>query len=268
MSLKDITIKKHYDSDEDDILNEFYIKVLSESVTYERLAGFFSSSTLVAACQGIYKFVKENNGKIKIITSACFSDKDIEAIKIGLKDRNQTLTDNFIKDWDLIKDDFINDHFKALSWLIANNRLIIKVAIFEDENGMPVGREDTRLFHQKVGILTDNEGNKLSFSGSENESYQGWSSNIEEFKVFRGWMEDESDYLLADIYKFDKFWNNNAQKIKIINIPDAIKEKFIQKAPKEFEDSNINRWYNLIKDKKSISLRYFQNEAIKISFIY
>ena len=41
------------------------------------------------------------------------------------------------------------------------------------------------LFHQKIGILKDDEGNIISFSGSNNETYSGWTSNIEEFKVFR-----------------------------------------------------------------------------------
>ena len=46
MSLKDISIKIKYDSDEDDLLNDFYIPVLSEANEYYRLSGFFNSSSL------------------------------------------------------------------------------------------------------------------------------------------------------------------------------------------------------------------------------
>ena len=43
----------HYDSDRDDILNEFYIPVLKKSKVYYRLAGFFSSTALGIAARGI-----------------------------------------------------------------------------------------------------------------------------------------------------------------------------------------------------------------------
>ena len=49
MSLQELILKRAYDSDSDDILNDFYIPILSNSVRYRRLAGFFSSSSLAVA---------------------------------------------------------------------------------------------------------------------------------------------------------------------------------------------------------------------------
>ena len=46
MGFKDLSLKEAYDSDEDDVLNDFYISVLSQAVTYDRIAGYFSSSIL------------------------------------------------------------------------------------------------------------------------------------------------------------------------------------------------------------------------------
>jgi len=51
MTLKDIDIKEAYDSDLDDILREFYIPVLSNSLNYRRICGFFSSATLAIAAK-------------------------------------------------------------------------------------------------------------------------------------------------------------------------------------------------------------------------
>ena len=58
MNLTDITIKAAYDSDYDDVLNDFYIPALSISNEYCRLAGFFSSSALAVAARGMHKFFK------------------------------------------------------------------------------------------------------------------------------------------------------------------------------------------------------------------
>jgi len=41
MTLEDIYIKKSYDSDIDDVLNDFYVPSLSNSIKYKRLAGLF-----------------------------------------------------------------------------------------------------------------------------------------------------------------------------------------------------------------------------------
>ncbi|MFP4146336.1 MAG: hypothetical protein ACLFSI_01305 [Halorhodospira sp.] len=43
------------------ILHDFYIPALSRSVQYDRVAGYFSSSSLAAASQGFTRFI-ENGG--------------------------------------------------------------------------------------------------------------------------------------------------------------------------------------------------------------
>jgi len=66
MSLKDIYLKKSYDSDSDDIVNDFYIPALSNSIKYLRLAGFFSSTSLAIAARGVSNFIK-NDGSMDLI---------------------------------------------------------------------------------------------------------------------------------------------------------------------------------------------------------
>ena len=53
MVLRDIPLKQAYDSDEDDILNDFYVPALTNSTSYKRLAGFFSSTALAAAARAL-----------------------------------------------------------------------------------------------------------------------------------------------------------------------------------------------------------------------
>ena len=44
MGLRDLDLKPAYDSEDNDVVNDFYIPALSESILYRRLAGFFSST--------------------------------------------------------------------------------------------------------------------------------------------------------------------------------------------------------------------------------
>ena len=74
MSLLDVNLKKEYRSPRDDIVNEFYIPLLKESILYKRSVGFFSSSSLLEISYGITKLIN-NKGKIQLIVSPNLSEK-------------------------------------------------------------------------------------------------------------------------------------------------------------------------------------------------
>jgi superfamily II DNA or RNA helicase len=117
------------------------------------------------------------------------------------------------------------------------------------------------IFHQKVGVLSDSNGDMVSFSGSVNETASGWLSNIEEFKVFRSWDSTENSYVDEDLAKFWRFWNNEANRVVVIKIPDAVEKRLIQVAPSAIESIDLERWYK--KPAKRIVLGAYQNEAIQ-----
>lgn len=75
MSLQDILFHDTYWSGENDLLNEFYIPCLSESVEYCRAVGYFNSSILCYMTNGLFPFI-QNGGKIRIICSTNLSKED------------------------------------------------------------------------------------------------------------------------------------------------------------------------------------------------
>jgi len=261
MNLKDLELKYSYDSDEDDILNGFYIPVLSNSIRYKRIVGFFSSSSLAVAAKGISNFIR-NGGTMDIICGAKMTKSDLNVIKEVHDNPEKIIEGNMLTEIENLEDEFIINHLKALGWMIANNKLRIKVAIKLDEYGDPVD-ESKGILHQKIGIMEDSEGNKLSFSGSNNETALGWQSNIEEFKVFRSWQENENEYLKSDLIKFNTYWEGRTKRIKVIDVPAAIKEKLVKIAPKKIEEIiNDPNFENPPKMPK-IKLWDYQNEAIE-----
>ena len=260
MGFRDLDIKIKYDSDNSDILNEFYIPVLSRSVEYYRLSGFFSSTSLAVSAQGLEEFIK-NNGKMKLVCSAILSKEDVEKIKEVYDSPADLIAEKFLIDYDNISNIFVKDNLAALGFMIANGNLEIKIAILDESKG---------IFHSKTGILIDEDDNMLSFSGSDNETANGWKYNIEEFKVFKSWITGQDDYFIEDLHNFNQYWENLTVKSTVIDVPKAINNKLITLAPSTIDDIHI---VNNIFDEESseivdsepkdgFELRDYQKEAI------
>jgi len=233
MNFKELKIKPAYDSREDDIVNSFYVPALSIAKEYFRLCGFFSSSSLAVAAKGISKLIG-NDGKMRIITSPKLTREDVKAIMEGHRQAEETVEERLLSELSNFESEIIRDHVKALAWMVANKKLEIKVVLIKDSEGIPLDHQllaKRGIFHQKVGILKDSEGSMLSFSGSINETATGWLENIEEFKVFRSWVDGEAPYLSSDVEKFRKYWSEESEGIEILPIPLAVSKKLIQIAP-------------------------------------
>lgn len=266
MSFKDLILKRTYSSEIDDILNDFYIPVLKESISYFRISGFFTSESLAIAARGILGLIK-NEGKMKLIVSPRLTSEDVETIKEANQDPSKYINSILEKNIELLENEFVRDHLFALGWMIANNKLEIKIALlYSLEGNVMLSEEiiDSGLFHQKIGIFTDKEGNIISFSGSINETLLGWQRNVEEFKIFRSWIDVENEYVKEDLKKFEKYWSNNATNLKVIEIPEAIKQKLVKIVPKDFDINSLEKWYKKDNDNKlkKITLFEHQNEAI------
>ncbi len=264
MGLIDLSIKKHYSSDNDDILNDFYIPVLQESIEYKRLAGFFSSSSLAVAARGIVGLI-DNGGIMKLIMSPKLSEQDVKIMTESYETPEKFIEDKMLFELDYLNDSFTMGHIQALGWLLANKKLDIKIAMpYENDVFLNYEEAFTKgIFHLKIGILSDIYGNIVSFSGSVNESAMGWINNIEEFKVFRNWELSEREYLEADRYKFEIYWEDLSPKVKTLIFPKALAKKIIDISPSDKNELNIRKLYPKYPIKKrEVRLYNYQNEAI------
>lgn len=262
MSFKDIDIALSYETGRDDPVNEFYVPLLAEAKYYDRIAGFFTSASLAIAARGIAGLIR-NKGTMRIIACPRLDEKDAEVIKAVTEHPDKYLSKQLLSDLEHIEDDFQKDHLRALGWMLANGYLEMRLALVKKKSTDEA--DFNSLFHQKIGILTDTEGNQLSFSGSINETASGWLTNIEEFKVFRGWEIGQDNYLYADIKRFNDFWNELRTNVIIKNLPDAVREKLII-IGKEFSMEHFEaKQYIQSRKKKTIteklSLFPYQKEA-------
>ena len=269
MSFRDLDIKSNYESGIGDIVQDFYEPVLADSVLYDRIAGFFTSTSLAVAARGMAKFI-QNGGIMRLITSPILSSEDIAIMQKVIDNANDITASELGLDLTNLQDTLISDHVKALGWLLSQGRIEIKLAIVVDDKGLPITKENLishGLFHQKVGILTDKEENHLSFSGSINETASAWTRNDEEFKVFKEWKES-CEYYKKDREKFDEIWSGNKDNVCVIPLPKAIREELISYS-KDFDVDTISARKYLSRKKKEssfeldgISLFFYQKEAL------
>ncbi len=261
MALKEILLRSSYDSAEDDVLDEFYIPVLAGSQSYDRLAGFFSSTSLAVAARGISGLVT-NGGSMRLVAGAILRESDVEAIRLGREDPTAAISRLVISELSSLESNFVRNHVGALAWMVAHNLLDIRIAIITDDDGQVISHskaEHTGIFHQKVGVFHDKLGDALSFSGSVNETASAWKENVEEFKVFRNWMDAERPYFQSDQDKFDRYWYGEATGVRIVDVPDAVRRKMIEIAPDTVDGLDLTPEASA----KKVALRPYQSEAVR-----
>ncbi len=267
MSFKELTLKNNYESGIDCLIDDFYIPVLTETVKYDRIAGFFSSSSLVVAAKGIAGLIK-NGGKMRIIASPMFSKTDLEALNDVINNPEKYLEGLLLRELENIENRIVKNHISALGWLIANNYLEIKIALVlkkEESIQNSLKIDNFALFHQKVGILEDSDGRIITFSGSINETSAAWLNNVEEFKVFRSWVDGQQEYCKSDQKKFQEFWSNQRRNVRTYNLPKAVREVFLKEISSSREETlRALSLEGKVDPLKNLNLFFYQREALRM----
>ena len=239
--LSDRHWKIGYGSDEDNLITDFYIPALECAMQYDRKAGFFNSSILSRVARGIGALL-ENQGRMRLIMGCQFSPEDLQAVQQGYALRD-ALTSRLDTDLTPPSNFAQLKHFEILSWLIANQYLDIRIAIPLKPSGLPESSDRVldpqHLFHEKVGIISDANGDCLAFNGSNNESLGGWQNNVESFQVYFSWyggtdiqrIQHESD-------RFERLWKDELPNVRVFEIPIAVKQKLLRYAPTQKPDWN------------------------------
>lgn len=253
MGLKKLNIATSYETMDGRtrLLDEFYIPVLECAKKYYRIAGFFSSTALAVAAKGISGLVA-NGGKMYLLISPELSEEDYDTIAShGTIPSDAAMFDSFNVE------DIPDENLQLLAWLLDAGKLEIRIVVGKQSRNS--------LFHQKVGIVEDECGDMISFSGSINETAQAWLNNIEEFKVFRSWENGQIDYLNSDLSKFIAYWKGERKDIAdVYDIPQVIRDRLIKIKPRNIWDLNSMRRYKKDKEveKSSISLFPHQSAAV------
>lgn len=243
--LDEFPFQHHYDHVRgDEMLETFYVPMLERSLTYDRVAGYFSSAVLSHASAGFAKFcstpnLREADGlpKFRLIVGARLNPKDEQVV---LHAENPELLEeiesnllNSIDNIDLDEDfeSFEQNRFQGLSWMLKTGILEIKVGAMCDPEKQELLPHNEAEFHSKFGIVNDGE-SKLYFSGSANETKRAWLDNYETIDVSRSWVGlDSQEKIQTYEEKFESLWNNERvqQGVVVVDFPRAAKLKILDK---------------------------------------
>lgn len=243
MSYRDLKIEHSYISRGDNnIADSFLNPVLKCTKEYKRSVGFFSSGVLETITDGALSLAR-NGGSIKLIASPKLSEEDVEAINLGYEQKNQKLSEAFTRDF-VREVEKLNDmRLQLLCDLIRKGVLDIKIAI----------TEDTGIYHDKLGVMKDFDGNTLVFYGSSNSSYAGYRSNYEKIRVSKGWEPGFQEIVADEELEFDNLWKGLNPFVKVQDYTKTAEENLLK----------------IIKNRAStpkntgIKLRDYQKEAIE-----
>ena len=260
MNFKDVELKTEYRSKRNDIVEEFYIPILEKSVNYKRAVGFFTSTALIEISKGITGLVK-NNGKIKLIASPRLSPEDVEAMRVGYERRNQIIEKALIRGLGEAKGNFEKESLNLLANLIAEEVLDIKISFIQSDN-------DFGMYHEKMGIVSDHFGNKIAFSGSNNETKNAMRENYETLDVFCSWEDSrEQNRIIRKEQAFDNIWNGIEQGIETVSVPnlkdEIIKKYLTESLAVDREDvTEMQQEKNYPRIPSTVKLYDYQKEAI------
>ena len=220
-TLRDIDLPQVVDTARHDLRTEFYDPVLSTATSYDRAVGFFSTTWFQEVATGIAGLVA-NEGTARWIISPVLSPADAEALHDGYAADGMeqgSLMDILRPQLAELEDRLAVDTRNTVGWLIAERYIKIRIAI---------PTEADALFHDKVGIVEDGAGNRLSFHGSQNDSGRAFR-NHEAYTIDCSWRGDADCETVADhAARFERLWTGKAAGVSTISLPEAAERELLE----------------------------------------
>ncbi|MFC3202459.1 DEAD/DEAH box helicase family protein [Alteromonas oceani] len=249
---KSLHLKHVYRTGDDDIYLDFYKKVLSKAVNYDRAVGYFSSSILAANLKGLSSLIS-SNGKMRLIIGHPLERDEFEAIRNVINyplELSQKYT-NTLLDWIKQDKDVTTKRLDLLAILIASGRLEIKFAF-----------RRAGMYHEKIGIVHDKNNDIVVFQGSANETPSGMFEhlNAESISVYKSWETELYDAYGVSYYEgFRKLWAGEQKNTYIVDI----NSEFYEKVADYVENSSLLQSFTLndFSDFEEQILQYESQQA-------
>lgn len=270
MSLQTTNFPPTMDTSQFDLTADFFMPTLTSSTNYDRGVGFFSSGWLQKNARGMRQF-SENDGRARWVTSPILSPRDWEALKKGKDAQDDPILLSALeKNIQDLENALERKTLSALAWMVADGILDFKLAL-------PQNRLDGGDFHDKFGIFTDKNKDRIAFRGSYNDSIQGLR-NFESINIFKSWDESLLAYVDGISKRFEMLWHNQDPNVRTFDLPEAAREQILQlrvdsrpySKPNRLETSSSSRKLiyqeSLPKVPQTIELRDYQEKAIEAWF--
>lgn len=175
-----------YSSRRSNLGEAFLNEKLKNAASYDRIAGYFCSSVLEIAGESIEKIA----GKARIICNSALNKEDVQTAAFANIKLKQEWCEYLPEE--KFADEPASKRLKKLYTLLSAGKLEIKV----------LPDEIFGLMHGKAGVITYQNGTKMAFLGSINETKSAYTVNYEML-----WEDDSKEAVDWVQEEFDFFWN-------------------------------------------------------------
>ena len=209
MGLRDLSLKQEYRSDVDDVVSEFFIPCLTNSIQYDRTVEFISIKSLSTLTFGLGN-IQDHHAKIRLVSGHRFSTTDLNIIKKLFDQRtNHRFNGNLIRDHKITE----------LQKIINDFKVQIKIAI-------PNSEYVDGIFEERMGIFRDTNDDIVAFSGTSNATFDAENRNFESIDVFTSW--DDKSRVETKINNFEKLWNDETEYVQVYDLIFAERKNLLK----------------------------------------
>lgn len=247
--LKDKDFKYRYSTGRKHLPFDFCELALSNSIKFDIGLGYFSSASFNILSVGLAHFIS-NGGIMRLYINQHLTEDDYNLLQ-----NNETIDfeEYILQSFNTLKTTLSqrDEHFfKCLSYLIQINRIEIKVVIPRDGG----------LAHEKFGIFTDENGNKVAFTGSMNLTASALVKNIETIECTCSWKgEDSKERIDISEQDFTEIWNGTNNSVFVFPA-----KKFCQEIVKNYPNVDADE---LLRQEKEIIRKLTNNTITKVEII-
>ena len=207
MVLKSLPLKLQYRTDRDNMVTEFFIPCLSNSIEYDRAVQYVTLKSISTLSLGLQNF-EDHDGKIRIITGHRYSSFDLDVLGKIYK-KNGSFSSSPIGGHKL----------EILQRLVQKNKIQIKIAI-------PRSEHVDGTFSERIGIFRDQEGEIVAYTGTSNETFNTENRDFESVDVYTSWNDrPRVDIKLND---FERLWHNATKYVQVYDFPYAYQNNLLK----------------------------------------
>ena len=213
-----MSLKQEYRSDRDDVVSEFFIPCLTNSIQYDRTIEFISVKSLSTLTFGLEN-IQDHHAKIRLVSGHRFTTSDLNAIIKLFEQHNIGRLNGRLyldkKIGNLIQDSKI----RQLKKVIDDFKLEVKVAI-------PNSEYVDGVFEERMGIFRDTNDDVVAFSGTSNVTFDAENRNFESVDVFTSW--DDKSRVDTKIKNFENLWTDKTNYVEVFDLVYADKKNLLK----------------------------------------
>ena len=218
MGLRNLSLKQEYRSDKDDVVSEFFIPCLTNSIQYDRTIEFISVKSLSTLTFGLEN-IQNHHAKIRLVTGHRFSTSDLNSIVKLFDQHNNNRFNGRINLDNKIGSMIQDSKIRQLKKIIEDFKVEVKVAI-------PNSEYVDGVFEERMGIFRDTNDDVVAFSGTSNVTFDAENRNFESVDVFTSW--DDKTRIENKIKNFENLWTNKTNYVEIYDLVYAARKNLLK----------------------------------------